>query len=73
MPSIDFERETLRNLAGPELTLETGLDLLNAEALAGINGGVALAEPLGALNLARAVTVPASWPRESVAPITVPV
>ena len=39
MSALDFERETLRNLAGPELFMQTGLDLLEPAELAGIQGG----------------------------------
>lgn len=74
MRTLDFERETLRNLAGPELVQETGLDLLDREELAGINGGVAVAQPPLAFLAAGQVTLPLSGPlRESQAPITLPV
>lgn len=37
--TLEFERETVRNLAGPELFMQTALEPMDAAGLEEINGG----------------------------------
>lgn len=72
MSALNFERETLRTLAGPQLALETRLEILDREELAGIQGGGA-AGSVKVLQPQAPVTVPTTMTRESVGPWTLPI
>jgi hypothetical protein len=50
--ALDFDKEILRNLAGPELVLQTGFEPLETAGLADVNGGSLLSAVVSAVGSA---------------------